>query len=325
MRDLIINFPNQLIESVNISKTYELQIDRTITNVVICGVGGSGIGGEIVKTWCKDNATIPIEVCHSYDLPKYVSRTTLVIACSYSGNTEETLSALHQALEKNALIIGITSGGKLKELAKQHNFKCIPVPDGHPPRAALAYPLIQVLAILSKAKITTIDVETEITHAAKLIKSDQDAIASKAAELLEMSINKKFLFYSEDQFGPTLLRACQQINENSKELAFFNVIPEMNHNEIVGWANSKEDIFAVFLRSSLENSRNSQRIDFTENSVKNKSLTHSILAKGNTLIEQTLWGIHLFDWLSLLYAESKAIDIEEVFIIEKLKQELSKV
>jgi glucose/mannose-6-phosphate isomerase len=325
MRDLIVNFPNQLIESLKISKTYDIQADRTIMNVVICGVGGSGIGGEIVKTWCKNNSHIPIEVCHSYELPQFVSSATLVIACSYSGNTEETLTALDQALQKNAFIIAITSGGKLMKIAEEKNFKSVIVPGGHPPRAALAYPLVQVLAILTKVKITAIDLEAEIANSAKLLQTDQNNIEKEAGNILKASGDRKFLFYAEDKFAPTLLRACQQINENSKELAFYNVIPEMNHNEIVGWANQKEDIFTVFLRSSLENSRNSQRINFTEKSVREKGLTHKMSARGNTLVEQTLWSIHLFDWISLLYAEKKNIDIEEVFIIEKLKQELANI
>ena len=121
MKELIQHFPDQLMEAINISETYQWNPERTITNVVICGLGGSGIGGEIAKEWTKSIARIPIEVCHSYELPEYVSKTTLIISCSYSGNTEETLATLDEAFLKEALVVGITSGGKLAELLKEKN------------------------------------------------------------------------------------------------------------------------------------------------------------------------------------------------------------
>jgi glucose/mannose-6-phosphate isomerase len=121
-----------------------------------------------------------------------------------------------------------------------------------------------------------------------------------------------------------MLRACQQINENSKELAFFNVIPEMNHNEIVGWAEKPKNISVVMLRSDLENSRNSKRLDITHEIILRKNAVLEVKAKGNNFIEQAFYLIHLVDWLSLLKAEKKSIDVIEVDVIDYLKNELSK-
>jgi glucose/mannose-6-phosphate isomerase len=324
MKELITNFPQQLNEGINISKTVELKFDRTISNIVICGLGGSGIGGEIVKKWLKSNSFLPIEVCHSYDLPEYVSRFTLVIACSYSGNTEETLSCLDQALELDALIIGVTSGGKMKETLKKTRNQFIQVPGGLPPRSALAYPLVQIIEIFEQVDILKYSIRDKIKGSIELLNKEQVAIQSIANDLLKKSSGKRILLYSEDQFSTVLLRTCQQINENSKELAFFNVIPEMNHNEIVGWAEKQNDLCVISVRSSLENERNGRRLDITEEVVSKKADLCIVNAKGEDLIEQTLYLIHVFDWLSFYKAEQKGIDVTEVDVIDYLKAELSK-
>ena len=324
MEELITNFPQQLNEGINISKTVELKFDRTISNVVICGLGGSGIGGEIVKEWLKSNCFLPIEVCHSYDLPEYVSRFSLVITCSYSGNTEETLSCLNQALELDALIIGVTSGGEMKETLKKTRNQFIQVPGGLPPRSALAYPLIQIVEIFEQVDILKHSIRDQIKSSIQLLKKEQIGIKLIAIELLKKSTEKRILLYSEDKFRPVLLRACQQINENGKELAFFNVIPEMNHNEIVGWAEKQKDLCVISVRSSLENERNGRRLDITEKVVANKADLCILGAKGENLIEQTLYLIHVFDWFSYYKADQKGIDVTEVDIIDYLKVELSK-
>ena len=324
MKELIKNFPDQLNEAINISNTYQWNPERTITNVVICGLGGSGIGGEIVKEWARSVARIPIEVCHSYELPEYVGRTTLIITCSYSGNTEETLSTLKESFAREALVVGITSGGKLAELLGAKKCKVIKVPGGLPPRSALAYPLIQIIEVLEQGGFLKSGIKKQVEESIAFLKEHQSEIIATAENLLERSKDKKILMYSEDKMRPVLLRTCQQINENSKELAFFNVIPEMNHNEIVGWANDPVGFLVVFLRSNLENERNVKRLDITTQIVSEKSDSITVNAKGSNLIEQTLYAIHIFDWLSLLKAEDKGIDVVEVKVIDYLKAELAK-
>ncbi len=324
MKELIKNFPEQLQESINISKTYQWTPERTITNIVMCGLGGSGIGAEIVKEWARSSARIPIEVCHSYELPAYVGRTTLVITCSYSGNTEETLSALAEAFVKQALVVGISSGGKLTEILTSKKCMLIKVPGGLPPRSALAYPLIQLIELLEQGGFLKTAVMEQVGASIAQLKSHQQEIIALAEKLLARSEDKKILLYSEDKFRPVLLRTCQQINENSKELAFFNVIPEMNHNEIVGWAKDPIDFLVIFVRSDLENERNARRLDITSEIVSEKSATISVQSKGVNLIEQSLYLIHLFDWLSYLKAEQKGIDVVEVKVIDHLKAELAK-
>lgn len=323
MRNLITQFPNQLRESIHIAESVELKFNRTITNVVICGLGGSGIGGEIAKEWLRPLANLSIEVCHRYKLPAYVNRNTLVIACSYSGNTEETLTAVQEAIDKKALLIGITSGGELKKILTNIGAQYITIPGGLPPRSALAYPLVQLIEIIEQAGISSEPIKPKLLRAIELIEQNQSSIVALAQQLVEQSGDKKLLLYAEDQFEPVVLRTCQQLNENSKELGFYNVVPEMNHNEIVGWANDPKDLFVVFVRSNLENPRNASRLDISFEVISGKTEVFTVEAQGEHLVDQSLYLIHLFDWVSLLKAERKEIDVTEVKVIDYLKSQLA--
>ncbi|WP_343637743.1 bifunctional phosphoglucose/phosphomannose isomerase [Fluviicola sp.] len=324
MKELIDGFSSQLEESIHISNKYELKADREITSCVICGLGGSGIGGEIVKQWVRSSVSVPVEVCHGYILPGYVGKNTLVIACSYSGNTEETLTTVQEALSREAFILAISGGGELEQMAQSKGFQWIKVPGGLPPRAALAYPLVQLVEIFEQLKLTTTSIKKSILNSIQLIRSQETGITRLAKTILEQASGKQILFYSEDQFAPVLLRACQQINENGKELANYNVIPEMNHNEIVGWANSKANLFVIVVRSSLEYIRNKQRLDITSALVREKAQSIEVFAEGTDLVEQSLFLVHLFDWLSYFLAEEKGIDVIEVKVIDYLKDSLAK-
>jgi glucose/mannose-6-phosphate isomerase len=287
-------------------------------------MGGSGIGGELIKEWVRPHVKVPVEVNHSYSLPSYVNKSTLIIACSYSGNTEETLVAVKDALDKGALIIGISSGGTLTQMLKDSNNAVIKVPGGLPPRSALAYPLVQVLEVFEQSNLLTQSIKEELTRSILLLQENQNDIIAEAKSILKESGDKNVLLYGEDVFRPVLLRTCQQINENSKELAFFNIIPEMNHNEIVGWAKATDRLFAVFLRSDEELDRNKKRWDITHEVVSKKSERRVVEAKGVGLIQKSLYAIHLFDWLSFFKSEVNEVDVVEVDVIDYLKGELAK-
>lgn len=323
MRNLITHFPNQLKESINIANSTVLKFDRTITNIVICGLGGSGIGGEIAKEWFRPVANLSIEVCHRYKLPAYVTRNTLIIACSYSGNTEESLAMVREAVDKKALIIGITSGGELKDILTAQRAQFITIPGGLPPRSALAYSLVQLIEIIEQASAAVGSLKPKLVDAIALIEKNQSSIVAMAKSIVEKSENKKLMLYAEDQFFPVLLRTCQQMNENSKELAFYNVVPEMNHNEIVGWAQDPKDMCVVFLRSNLENARNTSRLNISFDIISDKTEALVVEAQGQHLVDQSLFFIHLFDWVSLLKAEHKEIDVTEVKVIDHLKAQLA--
>ncbi len=323
MNQLITNFPEQIIESLSIRpddykiRSFEPQ------NVVVCGLGGSGIGGEIVKIWSRKHIQIPLEVNHEYDLPAYVDQNTLVIVCSYSGNTEETLSALNEAIARKSTIIGISSGGQLSDILNDHGSQVVKVPGGLPPRAALAYPLIQLVGIFCAMNFMPERILDEISASAKSIRERSKTLKAEAENILVKSQQRKIIFYGDGQLKSVMLRACQQINENGKELAFYNVIPEMNHNEIVGWAESKTEFMAVFLRSDLEDVRNAKRLQITRSIVEQKTDCYDIKSNQKDLIHISLEMIHLLDWLSLLIAEQKGADPVEVDVIDYLKSQLA--
>ncbi len=324
MKELIIEFPNQLRESINISRLIEVKIDRTINHIVLCGLGGSGIGGEIIKSWTKSTSSIPIEVIHGYSLPSYVSRNTLVILSSYSGNTEETLACFEEALKRNSLILSVTSGGDLKRRTDELGAQCIIIPGGLPPRSALGYSLVQLAGILMQLLLAENDILDKINRASRFIQEAQDEIKVLAQNILDISNGLNLILYGEDVLAPILLRACQQLNENSKELAFFNVIPEMNHNEIVGWGADPGHFFTIFIRSQYENLRNEQRLNITSEIINGRTKNvHIVQGLGNNPIEEALYLIHLFDWLSYLKAEKKGIDVTEVKVIDYLKSQLT--
>lgn len=323
MKNLIQNFPNQIRESINISKNLKLPIDRTITNVIICGMGGSGIGAELIKNWSFDTMKLPLDIIHDYHLPASVSRNSLVILSSYSGNTAETISCAHQALDKGALLIGISSGGSIEKLLRDSKSYLVKIPEGMPPRAALGYSLVQLAAIFKQLNFLEEDIIEEIHNSSLMLEKCQSEIIERAKLLNENAIDKKFIFYGEKWLSSVLLRACQQLNENSKELAHYNIIPELNHNEIVGWSAKNEDEHVLFVRSKFESVENAKRIDITYKILSDLGRSVEIVfANGDSKIAEQLYLIHLLDWLSFDRAETNKVDIMEVKVIDYLKKEL---
>lgn len=326
MKQLIEQFPSQLEESLTIYEKSQIEFGNNFSNVLICGLGGSGIGGELVKKWVFDELKVPIEICHNYEIPKYVSDKTLVIACSYSGNTEETLNALDQCIHKGASIVAITSGGALQLRASEHGFPVVLIPGGHPPRAALAYSLVQVVGVLTKTGMIAETIINSIHSSVELLKNESKSINEEAKVITDLIKDKKTVIYGEEKFKAVAVRACQQLNENSKELCWANVIPEMNHNELVGWASGSDLIATVILRSPLEYYRNSVRLDITASIIKEKTPNvHVLLAKGANLVEESMYFIHCLDWVSYFLAELKGVDVVEVKVIDYLKGELEKI
>lgn len=325
MKNLIQNFPNQIRESINISKNLKLPIDRTITNVIICGMGGSGIGAELIKNWSFDTMKLPLDIIHDYHLPASVNRNSLVILSSYSGNTAETISCAHQAFDKGALVIGISSGGSIEKLLQDSKSYLVKIPEGMPPRAALGYSLVQLAAIFKQLNFLEEDIIEEIHNSSLMLEKCQSEIIERAKLLNENAIDKKFIFYGEKWLSSVLLRACQQLNENSKELAHYNIIPELNHNEIVGWSAKNDDEHVLFVRSKFESVENAKRLDITYKILSDIGRSVEIVfATGDSKIAEQLYLIHLLDWLSFHRAETNKVDIMEVKVIDYLKKELER-
>ena len=326
MKKLIENFPNQLREAVQIGSQAKLSNAKKISNAFISGLGGSGIGGTIVSELTAMEASVPITVSKGYFIPKFVNQNTLVIISSYSGNTEETLNCLNLALKRKAKIVCITSGGKISEIAKKKKLDLILIPGGNPPRACLGYSLTQQFFILSHYGIISHKFKAQLNAAIELIEKEKDNIISEAKQIAEKLNGKTPIIYTTTYWEGTAIRFRQQLNENAKILCGHHVIPEMNHNELVGWPSGSDRISVVILRDKDEYERNNVRIEINKGvMVKYTSNITEIWSKGKSQIEKAIYFIHLVDWVSLFLSEIKGVDSMEVRVIDMLKSELSKI
>lgn len=325
MKDLITTFTHQLEEAFEIaSKTSFRKPDRPINNIVMCGLGGSGIGAKIVSNWLQDELKVPLTLVHEYSLPAFVGPNTLVIGSSYSGNTEETTTALEEAQRKGAFIFGITSGGRLAKFCKDSGYDCTIVPGGNPPRSALGYSLVILIHYLHSLEFISNLRLSEIRSSISLINKEQESIKQKAIELSEYLFGKVGVLYSETKYEGVIVRARQQLNENSKYLAWCHVIPEMNHNELVGWGGGDDRFAPVFFVADDIHPRNKKRFEISTMAVEKKTGSSMTLeAKGSSLVERSLYLVHLVDWASYFLCEKNGSDILDIEIIDYLKSELS--
>jgi len=310
-----------------IAQETNLQSKKTeIKNVLICGLGGSGIGGTIVSDIVSKKAKVPITATKDYSIPNFVNEHTLVIANSYSGNTEETLYALEKCKSKKAEIAVITSGGKLKDLAEKNHYNKIIIPAGEPPRAMFGYAFTELFYILHHYQIITDFFMFDFKNAINLLNSEKSDIQKKAFHLAKKIHKKTPVIYAANGFEGVAIRFRQQINENSKMLCWHHVIPEMNHNELLGWRTNVDGLAVVYFRNKSDYNRNQIRIDINKKIISKytKNITE-IWSKGNSLIENTLYHINLGDWVSWYLSEMNNVDAIEIDVINFLKKELSKI
>lgn len=325
MKKLVQNFPTQLHEALLIGKSHKFITPKKVfSNVVLTGLGGSGIGGSIVQNFTFDKLSIPFVVNKDYFLPAFVNQNSLVIVSSYSGNTEETLNAMKQALRKKATVICITSGGKVSEIAKKKNLDCILLPSGMPPRACIGYSMTQVLFVLQGMGLLKYNFEKDLKASIKLLKNKSRSIQTKARSVAKKLYGKTPIIYSAPEMEGMAIRFRQQINENSKMLCWHHVIPEMNHNELVGWRDKDASRAVVMLRTDKDYERTQLRMEINKKVIRKytKSITE-LYAEGKTYWEQVFYFIHLTDWVSVYLAEMGDQDAVEVKVIDFLKGELA--
>jgi glucose/mannose-6-phosphate isomerase len=324
MNDLINGFPKQLEEAVAIAQNARLSKSKNAINkLVICGLGGSGIGGTILKETVLHEATVPIEVMKSYTLPAYVNENTLVICSSYSGNTEETLESFAAAKKCKAHIVCVTSGGKLLELAKENGYDAIVIPGGMPPRACLGYSLTQLFKIAEFHGIAS-SYSAQILSSVKLLVENQASLMKAAQRMAEILVDKYPAIYCTSLHEGVAIRFRQQLNENAKILCWHHVIPEMNHNELVGWSHEYNEVAVLIFRDSEEHPRNDLRIDLCKKIFeKYAQVVIEIQSKGKTALEKKLYWIYFGDWVSWYLSELRHVDALEVKVIDQLKNDLA--
>jgi glucose/mannose-6-phosphate isomerase len=325
MRELTENFPNQLREAIEIAEKSKLTIAKGIKNIVISGLGGSGIGASIVSNWIYDSCKLPITINKGYFLPNFVKKNTLVICSSYSGNTEETMYVLEQALKTGAKIVCISSGGKMIEFCKTHSLDYIQVPGGMPPRTCLGYSIVQLMQVLSFNKLIPSKLFKQVIKIPDFLDKETPQIQKLTAKLCDKLYDKMPVIYGDERFEGVIVKYRQQINENAKMLCWHHVIPEMNHNEMVGWRDENHNLAILFINNSLDFKRNVQRREINEETIRKYTPNiHHIQSKGRNRIEQSFYHMFFADLLSIYLAEKRGFEAMEIDVINHLKSTLEK-
>ena len=336
MYQSIWDFPENIIDAIKLSENITLKNEYLdVNNIIIAGMGGSAIGGDVVYSLIKNEIKIPFVVNRGYDLPAWANSSTLIICSSYSGNTEETISILEEAKSLGAKVIGITTGGLLESLCKNYSFDFVNIPSGLQPRAALAFSFIPLLYILKKTSLINVEVRDWLESSVDLIKSkreeySQDKENNPVYQLANKLYNKLPIIYADSTSLETVaVRLKGQICENSKILAYHSIYPEMNHNEIVGWENNEEffsNYYVLWLMDDEMNSRNKSRKNIISEILSDLNVSQQeIKVDGNSFKERLLLLIHYGDWLSYWCAILHNTDPSPVKNIQTLKDKLSKI
>jgi glucose/mannose-6-phosphate isomerase len=326
MTGYVKDYTKHLRQAIEIGKAANFHAPKKMLhNIVVTGLGGSGIGGTIVSQLVGKALKVPMLVNNDYTLPNFVDDKTLVIVSSYSGNTEETLSALNIAMDRGCEIACVSAGGRVLELAQEKGFNYIQIPNGIPPRGSFGMNSPQLFYVLKAYGFIDGSFEQELLDAADSIDKQESEMEAEARAMAEQIKGTIPIIYSDAAYAGVSVRLRQQINENAKMLCWHHVFPEMNHNELVGWAGADKRFSVIMMRTDQDHVRTQMRMNLCKSIFKNYTDTVCEMhAKGNTVIERGYYLIHLGDWLSVILADMKGVDAIEVDVIDYLKVELAK-
>ncbi len=331
MWDRICTFDEQWRDAVFETKEAELNLDISrIRDVVITGMGGAVISGDIIRAICQDIGHLPVHVNKSYTMPSFVGESTLVIGVSQSGNTEETLSAFETAGARGAQRVVISTGGKLTEIALEDNLSLVAIPKSKITRAALAFTFValwrvfQHLDIFLQGDKTLMDTADFLTRQIEVLSDLSD---NEAVDLAEGLVHTMPVIYSNDSLmAPVALRWKTQLNENAKMLAFRGEIPEMNHNEIEGWertAHLMGKLSVIILQDDSDHERVRRRMEVTANLVRPHAVSlRKVISNGDNALERVFYMIIYGDFLSFYMAILSEVDPMPIVKIEMLKRML---
>jgi glucose/mannose-6-phosphate isomerase len=325
MLESIVSMPKQIEEALK----NKLSLEGKVESVCVCGMGGSAIGGEILADYASRSASIPINVVRGIELPRFVGQKTLVIAVSYSGDTWETLALFEKARQSGAQVVSVTSGGELARRSRSEKLPLISVPSGQQPRSALGYLLGASAVAIDAAGVAPAVRDLKVcVRALNDFKEDilpsvpvRNNLAKKIANQLHQRVP---VIYAPRNIRSVALRWQTQINENAKMMAFCGEYPEMNHNQVVGWAEdgSDHDLLPVFLLDSSEDDLG-KKTAITMQLIKEKKIEPvSVKLTGRTILETSLKGIMLGDFVSYYLASLKNIDPTPVVSIIELKKRM---
>jgi len=325
--------PEQWGEAITRARAAEgLPRGEGITGIIYCGMGGSGIAGDVLQAVAAQRGSVPVTVVKGYDLPAFAGPNTLVIAASYSGNTEETLSCFDQAIAAKARIVTITTGGKLAGFAQEHGLARISPVEGSQPRAALASLAVPTLVVAERLGLLR-DMSADIAETHEALKARVNELGRNAAgneaKTLAARIDGKLpLVWGQDGFlAVSAVRWRCQLNENAKVPAFSAVLPELDHNELVGYdpgIPALQEIALLVLRAPDEHPRVARRIDITLGAMADRvSSVQHVHASSGSLLTQLMTSILLGDFVSVYLGLMRGVDPTPVNVIEGLKKALA--
>jgi len=328
MRDIIASLPDQIAAATRARAT-RFAVDEA-QRIFLVGMGGSAIAGDVFAAWVADRSKVPIQVVRDYRLPSYARSEDILVALSYSGNTEETLAATAQGIKLGCRGIAITSGGRLADLAGKSDFPVFDIPTGLPPRGAFGH-LFGILAAIS-GDWTYSDPRADLDEAVAHLKSireqlrPESGLRSNRAKALAVRIQATVpIVYAAPPFSAIARRWQTQLNENSKVLAFSSTFPEADHNELVGWV---EDARArshrpILLRDRDESAEMRRQLNITVSLISKKTKVEEIQDDGPTLVSRMLGTLFLGDYVSLYLAILRRVDPMVLKPIVALKAKLA--
>jgi len=335
MAEYLWGLPEQFAGILQQGVSLPVKYRRQYHNIVVTGLGGSAIGGDIIRTYAMQKAQVPVIVNRDYDMPAFVNENSLVLAVSYSGQTEETLSSYQQARQQGADIIAVTGGGKLAEMAQDHGCAVVKIPGGLAPRAATGYLLAPLALILEDLDIVK-DVRLELNETVEVLKTLRESLhpgvgypqnqARAIAQDLKGCL--PVIWGSSSRSEIAAMRWKTQINENSKCPAYFGNFPELNHNEIVGFE-TPQDLLArmviIILRDPSDHSRVQKRMEISQGIIKDKvKKIIEVKSQGESFLAKYYYLSYIGDYASYYLALEYGINPTPVKTIDYLKAELAR-
>lgn len=331
MYDVLIDYYKQVEEASSIKIDLEKYNFKDINKIVVTGLGGSAISGDIFYTLFYDQLLIPYIVNRNYNLPKFIDNNTLVVACSYSGNTEETLSAFNEAKEKGCEIVTISSGGKLKEISQNANKLNIAVKGGLQPRCAIGLMLTTLIKFFENAGFVKLE-DNFYTNIIELLRRKANEYKKENNDPYDFAIKlmgKVPIIHSTELMQSLNVRFRSQLAENSKVLAFSGIIPELNHNEIIAWEKYDEKKFPAILIQIIDENdhpRNKLRFDITKDIlIESKVEIERIESELDKFYLRVFDLLYFIDWVSFYLAVLRNVDPTPIKNINALKEALSKI
>jgi glucose/mannose-6-phosphate isomerase len=335
MLGYIGEFPQTCRAAWELTRDLELPSPyRSVRHVTILGMGGSAIGGALLRGLAEATCAAPIAVVRGYSLPAFVQGSgCLVIACSYSGNTEETLAAFGEAMERDVLPVVITTGGKLSAMSQKEGIPWVRFDYPSQPRAAMGYSFVLLLGLLGRLGLLQ-DYGADLEEAIQVvdawqaeIRPEVPAARNAAKSLAEQLHNRLPVVYGAGFLAPVANRWKTQINENSKQWAFHEELPELDHNAVVGLGipeDVRDAAVVVMLRSSLESARMQARWDATQELLQCEGVESRVVrGRGDSRLAHMLSLVHFGDYVSGYLVNG--VDPTPVEAISFLKRRLAEV